>query len=105
MKDMLEITGIDLKEFAKAVYADSVPVGLGFLHARSGELPNEDVEELLERGNNHNPLMMDYVHGRGCKMTVFSDDENRLWIDNRWFDHTESQFTELMAKFDITVGE
>ena len=62
---MIDITGIDLKEFAKAVYAMSVPAGMGFMHFQAGPLPDEAAQKLVDHSVNDSrlALKMDYVGG------------------------------------------
>ncbi len=102
----IEITGIDLKEFAKKVYALSQPQCLGFLHAVPGPLPNSVVDEILrvQANSTISALDMDYVMGRACKMHVWKDGD-KLFIDDSWYDHTDEQFTQLLATFNISEPE
>ena len=98
---MIEVTGIDLKQFAKDVYDLSVPQGLGFLRFEKGGLQDDVAEKLVFREPLY-PLNMDYVHGRACKMTVRKDGE-KLFIDNTWYDHTDDQFKELLSRHNIQI--
>lgn len=99
----IDITGVDLRKFVQEVYDMSIPVGLGFLHARPGGLSDADADAIINREepNGRIAVSMDYVHGRQCKMTVFRSDDGRLTIDNNWFDHTEPQFDELLKRCGI----
>lgn len=111
MKNMIEITGVDLKEFAKKVYALSLPQGLGFLHYQSGGLSDKEAEQIITGGNSlfNRPndriaLDMDYVSGRACKMVVFKE-EGKLYIRKNWYDHTDTQFKMLLKHFNIAINE
>ena len=97
---MIEVTGIDLKQFAKDVYDLSVPQGLGFLHFEKGDLQDEIADQLISDG--HYPLDMDYVNGRACKMTVTKEKE-KLFIADTWFDHTDNQLKELLSRHNIQI--
>lgn len=99
MENMIDITGADLVKVAQAAYALSQPQGMGFLHARDGELSQEDAEALVlrERAGGRVKLGMDYVHGRAVKLTVLSDDDGKLWISNRWYDHNPHQLQQLLT--------
>jgi hypothetical protein len=98
---MLDITGVDPILFIKNVYALSVPVGMGFLHFREGELDDATAVDIWH-GHFVNPcISMDYVHGRGCKMTVWNKN-GRLYIDEKWFDHTPEQLQKLFDMCNIT---
>lgn len=89
----------------KAAYALSVPVGMGHLHARGGDLDQDTVDALLSRSTPKEGRIrwewanMDYVHGRQCKFTILADAETgQPFIDasNGWYDHTDAQFAELL---------
>ena len=102
MEGMIDITGADLREVARAVYEMSAPQGLGFLHYQEGGLDDEDIDSLLRDENNRIALSMDYVHGRACKFTVFRED-GRLYIRNRWYDHTPAALEEFLKRIGVDV--
>lgn len=106
MKDMIEITGIDLKKFAQKVYELSVPQGMGFIHAKSGGLSDEDAQALLDKEKNDSriALLMDYVHGRACKMTVFKE-EGKLFMRDSWYDHSDWSLSQLMKFVNEKEGK
>ena len=99
MDGMINITGADLVEVAKAAYDLSVPQGMGFMHFKDGPLSDADAKNLVS-DDDRVALSMDYVHGRACKLTVFKDDEG-LWIRDSWFDHTPDQLSELLERIGI----
>ena len=96
-KNMIEITGIDLVRFVQKIYDLSNPQGLGFLHYQEGQLTTEEAERIIDLWKNDErmALGMDYIRGRSCKMDVFKED-NKLWIYNDWYDHSEMQLIELL---------
>ena len=100
MEGMIEITGANLVEAVKAAYDLSQPQGLGFLHAQPGSLTDEEAESLVHPAARY-PVSLDYVRGRACKFTVHKRD-GRLWINRRWFDHTEEQQAELLQRLGVT---
>ncbi len=102
-ENMIDVTGVDLKELAKVVYDLSIPVGLGMLHARPGPLPDKDAEDLLKGNSGHTILSMDYIYGRQCKFHVFEVDD-KLFIRDQWYDHTPAQLQELLSLVGITVN-
>lgn len=104
MSELIDITGIDLVEFAKKVYELSVPQGLGFLHYTPKPLSDEEAKSCLRKDTNF-CLDMDYVNGRACKMTVFKEGE-KLYIRDAWYDHSDSTFQKLLNSFNInaTIG-
>jgi len=102
---MIDVTDVDLKQFAKDVYDLSVPQGMGFLHFKLGHtLPEEEAEELVARSQDEvsRALDMDYVHGRACKMSVLRRD-GRLVINDDWYDHTDHQLRELLSRHGINA--
>lgn len=93
----IDITDVDLIKFIKTVYSLSKPQGLGILHYEEGGLSDEDAKKIIERSAD-SPFMavgMDYVHGRSCKMTVRKE-EDRLKINDQWYDHSQTQLQELL---------
>ena len=98
---MINITGINLIAFVKEVYRLSSPQGLGILHFEKGELSDEDAKDYLYGDNDSIALNMDYVHGRACKMVVYRNKskDNALEINDKWYDHTDEQFRELLKYF------
>ncbi len=99
---MIDITDVDLVEFAKQVYALSATAGLGHLHYKPGELSQEEAEQLVDLNldDGRVALSMDYVNGRCCKMMVFRN-RDRLEIQDTWFDHSTDQLNELLRRCNI----
>lgn len=95
---MIEITGANLVEVAKAAYDLSSPQGLGFIHHEDGSLTDEEAEGLVKEDDKIQ-LRLDYVKGRACKLTVFADD-GRLYIKSRWHDHSEQDLQLLLSRID-----
>ncbi len=100
---MIDITEVNLVEFAKAVYLLSAPKDMGFLHAKDGPLPHADAVALVDayKDDKEMALRMDYTHGRACKMNVFRNGE-RLKIEDSWYDHTNDELRSLLSQFDIS---
>ena len=98
---MIDVSNVDLVKFAQKVYELSIPRGLGFTYDTSVPLTKEEAEFLIHR-DRHVVLSMDYVKGRGCKMSVFKKD-GKLWISGTtWYDHSDTQLKELLETFGIT---
>jgi hypothetical protein len=91
----LNVTGVDPKELAKAAYRFSRLQGLGFLHAKEGELSDEEAQTLVNHGRGEIVLSMDYVHGRACKFTVWQRN-GQLFIRDSWFDHSPYDLQDLL---------
>jgi hypothetical protein len=95
MENMIDVTDIDLRALVKNAYAYSRPQGLGFLHSQSGPLDEATVDEILACGCEQYPVDMDYIKGRAVKLTVFNKG-GKLWITDRWYDHTEHQLKDML---------
>ena len=104
MGNKIDITGVDLIELVKKVYELSSPQGLGILHFQEGSLSDTEAENIVELYKNdlNLALGMDYINGRACKFNVWRKD-NKLYIDNSWYDHTDSQLQQLLDHFNIKI--
>jgi hypothetical protein len=98
----IDVTGIDLVKFAQDVYDLSSPQGLGFIHATPAPLADDEARAIVERERPGGfiALSMDYVRGRACKMSVHREGE-KLTIPDRWFDHSDDQLDELLARHHV----
>lgn len=102
--NMVEITGTDLREFAKAVYDLSRPQGLGMLHYTTEPVTDDLIDHYINDSDDQIALSMDYVRGRACKMRVFRED-GKLFIPQLWYDHTDEAFKKLLTQFGIASPE
>ncbi len=100
---MIDITGVDLVEFAKKVYEFSVPQGLGAFRFTPEPLTDSEAKQLIQE-NRYITLDMDYVRRRACKMTVWKKGD-KLEIADRWYDHTNRIFKRLLEFFGIEQPE
>lgn len=105
-ENMIEITGVDLREFIKAAYDLSSPQGMGFIHFQEGGLDDETVDAILEKEKtvhleNRVVVSMDYVHGRAVKMAVLRDG-GKLFIRDDWFDHSPKQLADLLNRVGVS---
>lgn len=94
----LNITGVDLKELAKAAYRFSRPQGLGFIHFEEGDLPDYLAQQLVDHNSKYmgGGLSMDYVKGRACKLSAIMRN-GELFISDRWYDHSARDLQDLLA--------
>lgn len=90
-------------------------MGYGILQKIEGDLPDETIDLIL-KGASHdyelgtkkiqrhykgsNILYMDYIHGRGCKFGVWTDDSGKMYIRVPWYDHWDAVLTHLIEKID-----
>jgi len=100
-ENMIDITGSNLVDVVRAAYDLSSPQGLGFIHFEAGGgLTDDEVDSLIITDNDRIAVSLDYVKGRACKLTVFKD-EDKLFIDNCWYDHSESALLELVDRIAV----
>jgi hypothetical protein len=97
---MITIPQEKLRDFIRTVYDMSVPVGLGFIHAKPGSLSDDEVDSII-RPTGRIAASMDYVNGRHCKMTVFRADDGTLTIRDNWFDHSDDQLAQLLESIGV----
>lgn len=109
----IEIPKDKIRDLVKKVYEMSRPVGMGFLHARDGELSEEDTDALIDlktlnatdRFGRFTIVHMDYVHGRQCKMNVAvfkaKNMEDKFYIRDSWYDHSDRQLKELLDHLGV----
>lgn len=103
MNDMIELpANVDLVALVKGAYALSQPQGMGFLHYRNGDLTDEQARSLIREDDPRTPVSLDYVAGRAIKFTVFRQD-GKLLVDRRWYDHSESQYRDLLSRAGVAL--
>ncbi len=98
MSGNIQISKNAIPELVRTAYDLSVPVGLGFLHAKLGSLTDEQVDSLIDYDAKLCVVDMDYVLGRCCKFRVMRDKTcaDKYYIRDSWFDHTESDMNKLL---------
>lgn len=102
----LDITGVDIYQFMREVYAMSFPAGLGIHHYREGELDHDTIQSIVNEKCQGNALfVMDYVHGRCCGMVVWKDENGLLYIRDTWHRHTAEELDELLRRCGMTRKE
>ena len=106
-KKMIDITDVNLVDFAKMVYELSSPQGLGFLHFTPNPLTDAEAEDLVATFKKDKicALYMDYVNGRACKMSVSRAEDGKLTIPDNWYDHTDRIYQQLLSHFNIQRPE
>lgn len=73
---MVDIKGLNKSEVLAALYNNSKPLGLGFLHFDAKDMTVAEAEELLKQ-----TTYFDYLKGRVMKVDLSHDDsfEERLY--------------------------
>lgn len=97
---MIEVTGVDLAEFARKVFE---------LSKSPDDSPRKLSETMLgvvlenkgERQFKKYVLDMHKVQGRDCNMTVYESSDGRWFINDVWYGHSDEQFDQLLNYFGI----
>lgn len=99
------VTSDKLRDLISRAYELSQPQGLGHLQYHGGELPEKELDRLLDvahhagwRNVTGRGIHLDYVLGRSVKLSIKCDDEGYFLVDRDkwWYDHSEAQFEELL---------
>ena len=103
--EMLKLPKVPLERIVNAVYKLSVPMGLGQLHYKPGELSVNEQQMVVLSNTNLSQgvdwdgmrlvMYLDYVKGRCCKFRLYEAD-GEYYIYNKWPDHTSAQITALL---------
>lgn len=75
---MVNIKGLNKAEVLAALYNNSKPLGLGFLHFDEKDMTVAEAEELLKQ-----TTYFDYLKGRVMKVDLSSDDGFDEWLYDR----------------------
>lgn len=75
---MVDIKGLNKAEVLVALYNNSKPQGLGFLHFESKDMTVSEAEEILKQTTD-----FDYLKGRVMKVDLSSDDGFEEWLYDR----------------------
>ena len=102
---MIEVTGVPLADLVRAAYYPSRPQGLGVFHYQPGDLSDDEVAAIVERGKGDRmcAVSMDYVKGRSCKFTVSRADGGKLFIKGRWYDHSDEDLRNLLLRVGLST--
>ena len=101
---MIEITGIDLKRFAKKVYELSPTTDKKDTQdALSDSVMGVVMQSGGLKGWKKYALDMKVVRGRACNMTVFESNEGRWFIQDVWAGHSQQQLKALLDYCGVTA--
>lgn len=75
---MVDIKGLNKAEVLAALYNNSKPQGLGFLHFDAKDMTVAEAEEILKQTTD-----FDYLKGRVMKVDLSSDDGFGEWLYDR----------------------
>ena len=104
----VDLTDVPLRDLVSAVYEQSVPQGLGFLHATPGALAEDELDAVLSenessmRFHEGTALSLDYVKGRACKFTLRRGGNGKLYWRLPWYDHTDEQVAKLCERLGVS---
>lgn len=88
----------DLRELVARAFDLSRPQGMGFLHHRAGGATKEEIDACVHGTEARIVASADYLRGRSMKLTVFRDGDG-LYVNDRWYDHDDGAWTELLAPY------
>lgn len=106
------ITRDNLPKVIAKAYELSQPQGIGFLHAKPGDIPADVLQQILDRTDEAKTdwgklIRLDYVQGRAIKLGIHFDvDAGSYYLEdtgNGWYDHSDEQWVELLT-FAQAVG-
>ena len=101
---MIEITGINLKQFAKKVYELSPKTDKKDTHETlSDTMMGVVLQSCGLKGWKKYALDMKVVGGRDCSMTVFESEEGRWFIQDTWHGHSRLQLKTLLDYCGVVV--
>lgn len=107
MSDTIDITGIDKAELLAALYNDSRPLGMGYLHFNPADMSIEEARALLsdsaptsDIGLPRKRLDFDYLKGRVIKVDL-SGDTIRSWGYDR--DNGQGATERIVARLRAEV--
>lgn len=99
MIDVTHLTTEQKVKLIKKAYELSRPQSFGLLHFMpNDELSDEQAQQLI---NKDGIVNLDYVRGRACKLRMYKKDDGTLFFRDEWYDHTNEQYTELLASIGI----
>lgn len=75
---MVDIKGLNKAEVLAALYNNSKPLGLGFMHFDPMDMTVAEAEEILNQ-----TTYFDYLKGRVMKVDLSSDDSFEEWLYDR----------------------
>lgn len=98
-KAHIEIPVEKLRDAVKAAYDLTKPEKRG----AKGALDDATTDTIVEGSDGWIVASMDYVNGRACQLTVYSDegDPPRYYLQPSWYEHTDDQFVQLLTKIGV----
>lgn len=69
-RTMVDISGLDKAEVLKALYDNTIPLGMGILHWIPGPMDIEEARAIIASGGTG----FDYLHGRVMKVHIGGDE-------------------------------
>lgn len=102
LRGLVDITELDRDALVRAIYAASVPMGMGWLHATDGELDDTSLRLITDAADQYHEggIDLDYVHGRQCKFRARKH-EGKLYAKLDWYDHGIEAMKQLMRELKL----
>jgi len=99
----IDLGAVNSVDIIREMHRLSPAQGLGFLHESSEPLTDAEialwVEQLAQNGETH----LDYVRGRSVKASIHIHEGHYFIRQGPWYDHSDKQFRELLARFGVTL--
>jgi hypothetical protein len=100
----INVTGLNVRAFATAAFDLSPPPRLAHLGLAPRQISPDVLDQILadfDEGAQEGILLalrLDYVEGRGCKISIWREHDGQLYIRDTWYDHDEDDLTALLAR-------
>lgn len=100
----INVTGLNVRAFATAAFDLSPPPRLAHLGLAPRQISPEVLDQIVgdfDIGAQEGTLLalrLDYVEGRGCKMSMWRDADGQLYIRDMWYDHDQDDLAALLAR-------
>lgn len=97
----IKIKTTEVSDVIKALYNNSKPQGLGFLHYKEGEIESVELLDLINDFNRTDSIYLDYVAGRAVKCSIKKEDDGFVigMTCNQWYDHSPLQIQAVLSNF------
>lgn len=101
-KGWIDLGDINPEAFIRTVYELSCAQGRGFLVDQSSGISREEISPWVADLARAGRVRLDYIKGRSCKMSLHKHDGRYFVREGSWYDHTDTQFDELLKRFGVT---
>ena len=94
MSNKVSIKGMDKADVLAALYNNTHPQGMGFLHYKPAPMTRDEADEILKAG-----ASFDYLHGRVMKVDLSADEfDPRLYDRDNFPGAAQKAVDSIQAK-------